>query len=350
MPNSLPALRCAWAPGWLACAALALGVWANVAAAEPAAELPPPAERAVEFVADVQPILAAACHSCHGSEKQKSGYRLDVRAVALQGGDIGGAIVAGDSAASPLIHYVAGIEPDFKMPPDGPALTAEQVGVLRAWIDQGAVWPDSADVKVADKSDHWAYRPLVRPDIPSTRQADWIRTPVDAFILNALEVRGLAPSAPADKRVLIRRLTFDLHGLPPTPDEVDAFLADDAPDACERLIDRLLASPRYGERWARHWMDVVHFAETHGHDQDRPRPNAWPYRDYLIRSFNHDKPYARFVREQLAGDVLYPDDPRGVVATGFIAAGPWDESSQLQHRRTTRSTERSPATSIATTW
>jgi hypothetical protein len=174
-------------------------------------------------------------------------------------------------------------------------------------------------------STHWAYRPIARPELP---HADpWARTPVDRFILATLRDRGLAPSPEADRRTLLRRVSFDLTGLPPTPEETDEFLADASPDAYERAVDRLLASPRHGERWARHWMDVAHFAETHGHDQDRPRENAWPYRDYLIRAFNEDKPYARFVEEQVAGDVLYPDDPAAIAATGFLAAGPWDESS-----------------------
>jgi hypothetical protein len=158
---------------------------------------------------------------------------------------------------------------------------------------------------------------------------------MDAFILAALEAKGLAPSPPADKRTLLRRVSFDLTGLPPTPEETRAFLADKSPRAFASVVDRLLASPRYGERWARHWMDVVHFAETHGHDQDRIRTNAWPYRDYLIGAFNEDKPYARFVQEQLAGDVLFPDDPQATVALGFIAAGPWDESSLRDIREDT---------------
>ena len=172
---------------------------------------------------------------------------------------------------------------------------------------------------------HWAYRPLEKPAIPA-EQGDH---PVDRFIRAELAANGMKPSPPADRRTLIRRVYFDLVGLPPTPQEVQAFLDDASPDAYEKVVDRLLASPRYGERWARHWMDVVHFAETHGHDQDRPRPNAWPYRDYLIRSFNDDKPYGRFVEEQVAGDVLYPDDPAAVTALGMIAAGPWDESSLM---------------------
>ncbi len=179
----------------------------------------------------------------------------------------------------------------------------------------------------ADEADvWWSLRPLSKP-VPPAVEGDAPRNPIDRFLLAKLRAKGLEPSPPADARTLLRRVTFDLTGLPPTPEEVDAFLADGRPDAYERVVERLLASPHHGERWARHWMDVAHYAETHGHDQDRPRPNAWPYRDYLIRSFNSDKPYARFVREQLAGDVLFPDDAEAVVALGFLATGPWDESS-----------------------
>ena len=299
------------------------------AAELPHSELPPAAGRTVDFVADVQPIFAKACYSCHGPEDQSSDYRLDLRSSALKGGDIGGAIVPGDSAASPLIRYVAGLEDGMLMPAEGDPLSPDQIGILRSWIDQGASWPDAADAKVKDKADHWAFKPLANTAIPTGQHSGWGRTPIDAFILKSLEANNMRPSEPADRRTLIRRVTFDLTGLPPTLEELDAFIADESPQAYEKVVDRLLASPRYGERWARHWMDVVHFAETHGHDQDRPRPNAWPYRDYLISSLNDDKPYARFVEEQLAGDVLYPDDPQAIVATGFIAAGPWDESSQL---------------------
>lgn len=179
------------------------------------------------------------------------------------------------------------------------------------------------------KPEHWSYRPLVQSAAPGVKDAGWGRNPVDAFILAKLESQGMKPSPEADRRTLIRRVYFDLTGLPPTPAEVRAFLDDASPDAYEKLVDRLLASPRYGERWARHWIDLVHFAETHGNDQDRIRPNAWPYRDYLIESFNADKPYARFVEEQIAGDALYPDDPQATVALGFLGAGPWDESSQM---------------------
>jgi mono/diheme cytochrome c family protein len=289
--------------------------------------LPPAAERSVDFVKDVQPILAAACYSCHGPAKQKGDLRLDSKA-SLMGS---GAVVPGKSADSPMIQRVAGVEPEAKMPPKGPPLTPKQVALLRAWIDQGAHWPDFADA--ASKGDgHWAYQPLTSPRVPAVKDTAWAHNPIDAFVLAKLESQGMTPSPPADRRTLIRRVTFDLTGLPPTPEEIDAFLADCSPDAYEKVVDRLLASPHHGERWARHWMDVVHFAETHGNDQDVPRENAWPYRDYLIRAFNEDRPYSRFVREQVAGDILYPHDPQALVATGFLAAGPWDESSQKDIR------------------
>jgi mono/diheme cytochrome c family protein len=300
-------------------------------ASEATPKLPPAADLQVDFVADVRPILAQRCYACHGPEKQKSGYRLDVKKIAIEGGELGGAIVAGNSADSPLIHYVAGIDDSMRMPPEGELLTAAQVGILRAWIDQGANWPEEANSKLADPQDHWAYRPIVARPVPPTRGGT-TNNPIDAFIAAGLDAHGMTPSPPADRRTLIRRLSFDLTGLPPTPDEIASFVGDESPDAYQKLVERLLASPHYGERWARHWMDVVHFAETHGNDQDRPRPNAWPYRDYLIRSFNDDKPYARFVEEQIAGDVLFADDPQAIVATGFIAAGPWDESSQRDIR------------------
>ena len=174
---------------------------------------------------------------------------------------------------------------------------------------------------------HWSLQPLRKPELPVVKDKSWGRTPIDRFILAKLEEKGLKPSPPADKRTLLRRIYFDLVGLPPTPQELDAFLGDPSPAAYEKVVERLLTSPQYGERWARHWLDVVHYAETHGHDQDRIRTNAWPYRDYVITSFNQDKPYARFVEEQIAGDVLFPGDPQAVVAMGFLATGPWDESS-----------------------
>ena len=237
-------------------------------------------------------------------------------------------IIAGNGAGSPLLRFVAGMDDDVTMPPEGKRLSAQEVGLLRAWIDQGAIWPDEAAGKIADKTDWWSLKPLEQPAVPSGEAgAPAPSNPIDAFIRQTLREKHFPHAPETDRRTLIRRLYFDLIGLPPTPQQVEAFVSDSNAAAYERLVDELLSSPRYGERWARHWMDTAHFAETHGHDQDRIREFAWPYRDYLIASFNADKPYGRFVEEQVAGDVLYPEDPQATVALGFLAAGPWDESS-----------------------
>ncbi|QJX00222.1 DUF1553 domain-containing protein [Frigoriglobus tundricola] len=273
-------------------------------------------EKPVDFDRDVQPIFAKHCASCHGAASAKSGLRLDRRADALAGGDSGKVIVPGKPADSLLIQLVSP-DADRQMPPKGARLTAEEVATLRAWIDQGAKWPDDGSA-VAAPADWWSFKPLTKAAVPVGTN------PIDHFVRAKLKEKGLTPSPEADRRTLIRRLYFDLIGLPPTPEEVEAFVADKKPTAYEALVDRLLALPQYGERWARHWLDVVHFGETHGYDKDQPRPNAWPYRDYVIRAFNRDKPYGQFVAEQVAGDVLYPGSVDGVEALGFLAAGPWD--------------------------
>ncbi|MEP6670135.1 MAG: DUF1553 domain-containing protein [Chthoniobacter sp.] len=300
---------------------LSLSVTVGLRAAEiDVTKLPPPATRPVDFVQDIQPLLAKHCLKCHGPEKQKSGYRVDVRDSALKGGDDHAPnIVPGKSAASPLIHFVAGLDEDMLMPQKGDRLTAEQIGLLRGWIDQGANWPVEAQPSDPRKS-HWAFQPLKRPAPPQITEARAeVRNPIDAFVLAKLKEKNLNLSPEADRRTLIRRLSFDLLGLPPTPEEIEAFVSDADPKAYEKLVDRLLASPHYGERWARHWLDVVRFAESNGFETNRPRPNAWPYRDYVIRAFNEDVPFDRFVREQLAGDALGVDE-----ATGFIVGGSYD--------------------------
>jgi hypothetical protein len=278
----------------------------------------------VDYVSEVRPILAKSCYSCHGPDKQRGGLRLDVKAAALKGGDSGAVIAPGRGADSVLVRYVAGLDADKVMPPKGERLTANQVAILRTWIDQGAKRPDEGSQATA--AIWWSLQPLTRPALPRLTAADtrWVRTPVDAFVIARLREKGLPPAPEADRRTLIRRLYFDLIGLPPDPDEVEAFLKDGAPDAYEKLVDRLLASPAYGERWGRHWLDVVHYGDTHGYDKDKPRPNAWPYRDYVIRAFNEDKSYGRFVQEQVAVDVLFPGTADGIEALGFLSAGPWD--------------------------
>ena len=303
----------------------------NAAAAADLSKLPPAATQPVDFARDIKPLFEASCIKCHGPEKSKNGFRLDSRAHALAGGDNGVDIIPGDSAKSPLVHFVAGLVPEMEMPPKGKGetFTGKQVALLRAWIDQGAKW-DREDLagdvrKPVDKTDWWSLKPLTKPTVPrvANRKSE-IVNPIDAFVLATLAEKGLRPSPEADRRTLIRRLYFDLIGLPPKPEEIEAFVADRDAKAYEKLVERLLASSHYGERWARHWLDVVHYGETHGYDKDQPRPNAWPYRDYVIRSFNEDKPYTRFVQEQLAGDVLFPGTRDGFEALGFISAGPWD--------------------------
>jgi mono/diheme cytochrome c family protein len=279
------------------------------------------ADAAADFTTDVKPIFAKSCVSCHGPDKQKGGLRLDRRADALRGGDSGPAIVPKNSNASILLQRVGSADPDHVMPPNGKTLTNAEIEQLRRWIEAGASWPDDGS-SASHPRDWWSLKPLSKPPLP--RRPDGPAHPIDAFIRAKLSEHSLTPSPEADRRTLIRRLSYDVTGLPPTPEDIARFLNDRSPDAYEQLVDRLLASPHYGERWARHWLDVVHFGETHGYDKDKPRPNAWPYRDYVIRAFNEDKPYSRFVREQIAGDVLYPGTIDGIEALGFLAAGPWD--------------------------
>jgi len=280
----------------------------------------------VDFVRDIQPIFQQTCLKCHGPETHKNSYRLDAKSIALNGGDYHAPnIIPGKSSESPLIRFVSGQDEKITMPPKGERLTEKQIALLRAWIDQGAEWPETASVKVENKLDWWSLKPLARPEVPKVQGSKFkVRNAIDAFIVAKLQEKGLPQSPEADRRTLIRRLYFDLIGLPPKPEEIEAFIADKDPEAYGKLVDRLLASPQYGERWARHWLDVVHYGDTHGYDKDKPRPNAWPYRDYVIRAFNEDKPYARFVQEQIAGDVMYPGTRDGIEALGFIAAGPWD--------------------------
>jgi hypothetical protein len=281
-----------------------------------AADLPPPVKRDVDFVRDVQPLLAKHCWKCHGSKRQVSGLGLHRRSQAFSA-DSGPVIVPGKSADSRLIRYVSAVPENSRMPPEGQGepLTAEQIGILRAWIDQGAKWPANADTTTP--SDHWAYRKPVRPALPAIRNPQSAtRNPIDRFILARLEKEGLTPAREEERAVLLRRLSLDLIGLPPTPAEVDAFLADTSPNAYERQVERLLASPRYGERWARPWLDLARYADTNGYEKDRPR-TMWLWRDWVIRALNDDMPFDRFTIEQLAGDLLLGTTPWQRVATGF---------------------------------
>ena len=297
--------------GCLLAVGLALGL------AEPAARADQPAT--VDFKRDVYPLLTARCFGCHQGADAKAGYRLDLRAEIL--GETNGKplVQRGAAAKSRLFQIVSGAVRGKIMPPRGSKLTPAEVARLRAWIDQGLAW-DDALLPPIHTSNHWAFQPVKRPPIPAIKNAAWVRTPVDAFIASRQEARGVTPAPEASRPTLLRRLTFDLTGLPPTPGEIDAVLRDRSPDWYEKLVERLLASPRYGERWGRHWLDLSRYADSEGYESDHLRPYAWRYRDYVVDSFNRDKPYDRFLREQLAGDEIFPYSDENLIATGFLAA------------------------------
>jgi hypothetical protein len=273
------------------------------------------------FKTTIQPVLARDCQGCHGKQQALSKLDLSSRAAALQGGVRGPAIISGDPSASLLIQVLEGRN-NLQMPPGGPGkkLAPDVIAAFRQWIADGAIWPAHVEETKwkLDPADLWPYQPL-RTLNPSKS--------IDSFLNAKLKAKNLAPAPRADKRTLIRRATIGLTGLPPTPEEIDAFLADQSPQAWDTLIERLLASPRYGERWGRHWLDVVRYADTNGYSNDFERPNAWRYRDYVIRAFNQDKPYNQFILEQIAGDELDTQNPEAVIATGFLRAGPWEHTA-----------------------
>jgi mono/diheme cytochrome c family protein len=302
----------------------------------PAAEKAPtfPADHVAFYEKQVLPILKEHCFKCHAEKKARGGLRLDSRSAILKGGDLGPAAVPGKPDASTLVKAVRS-DGDLRMPPAG-KLPREKIDVLARWVEMNLPYSSGKDEIVTapahkghtitqEDRDWWAYRPRNRPALPAIKATTWVRNPIDAFVLAKLEEKGLRPAGEADRVALIRRVTYDLTGLPPTPAEVDAFLQDSRPGAYERLVDRLLASPAYGEKWGRHWLDLVRFAETNGYERDGTKPFAWRYRDYVIASLNADKPYDRFVREQLAGDELAPDEPEPVIATGYYRLGLWDD-------------------------
>ena len=284
--------------------------------------LPAAAKSKADFSRDVEPLFRERCYTCHGPQQQMSGLRLDSKTAALAGGYSGAVIKPGNSAQSKLIHLVAGLKEDQIMPMEGERLTPEQVGLLRAWIDQGAEWPEeqgaAAEGLSKAKSTHWAFRPQQRPSLPKVRNQAWVRNPIDAFVLTKLEAEGIKPSEEADRVTLIRRLSFDLTGLPPTPEEVARFLADQRPGAYKRLVERLLASPHYGERWARQWLDLAHYADSDGYEKDNLRPHAWQWRDWVIQALNRNVRFDQFTVEQIAGDLLPNPTLEQKIATGFL--------------------------------
>lgn len=302
--------------GWI-CLIGFLTVVGSLKAAEPDAFAP------------VATLLEQRCVRCHSESRPQGGLALVSRDAMLKGGDSGPALVPGQAANSLLIEKIIGPKPE--MPAEGAALTNSEVRQFRHWIDSGATWPTGRLLRERPAGESWwSYQPVQHQAIPDVQNRSWARSPIDSFVMARLEPHQINPSPAADRRTLIRRLTMDLHGLPAAPEDVDAFLNDAAPDAVERLIDRLLASPHYGERWSRHWLDIAHYADTHGFERDQRRDNAWRYRDWVIQAFNADLPYARFLEDQLAGDALRPEDPAAITATGFLAAGPWDFVGQAE--------------------
>lgn len=281
------------------------------------------------FETQIRPILVERCYSCHGPTKQWGSLRLDSREAVLRGGDNGPAVVPGKPGESRLLRAIQRTDPELKMPPDGEGqpLTPQEIQAFANWIERGAAFPATAPgVGTRRDAPHWAFQPLRAPAVPHADGTPALGAEVDQFLAVEWQRHGLTPASSADKRTLIRRVTFDLTGLPPSPEDIDAFVADDRPDAYSRLVDRLLASPAYGERWGRNWLDVARYADSNGLDENICHGNAWRYRDYVVRSLNADKPWSQFIREQLAGDLLaaVSDEQRNELwtATGFLAIGP----------------------------
>jgi hypothetical protein len=286
------------------------------------------------FTQEVKPVLQEKCVACHSGEKPQGGLRLTSREAVLKGGNSGPAVslqTPGDSLLVKAVNYQG-----RRMPPQG-KLGQAQIDALTRWASMGLPWPAGEQAGLEPKTHagpppvtpetmkFWSFQPVRRPQPPEVKGRGWVRNPIDAFILKRLEAAGLAPNPPAGKTSLIRRAYYDLTGLPPSPEEVQAFLADKSPHAWETVIDRLLASPQYGEKWGRHWLDLVRFAESNSYERDAAKPNAWRYRDYVIKSFNEDKPYDQFVQEQLAGDEQTPRTPERLIATGYYRLGIWDD-------------------------
>lgn len=297
-----------------------IGLFAAGKAAEAATagDLPPQVGRMVDFATDLQPLFAERCFDCHGEKKQESGFRADSRAGLLKGGDNGPSLVVSNGAGSILVQVLADTHPDIaQMPKKKEKFTPEQIGLVRAWIDQGAEWAGSTAKAFSYNTNHWAFQAPVRPTPPAVGNQKWLRTPIDNFVLAKLDAEKLQPAPEADKITLLRRLALDLVGLPPTPQEVDAFIADKSPDAYAQQVERLLASPHYGEKWGRFWLDAARYADSDGFEKDKTR-NVWFYRDWVLNAFNQNIPYDQFITKQLAGDLLPNATQDDIVATGFL--------------------------------
>ena len=280
----------------------------------------------VDFARQIAPILENRCQACHGAAQQLSGLRLDDGAAALKGGYSGPVIVPGSSSTSRLVRLISGSDGDLVMPPFGDRLSSDEVRLIGAWIDEGAHWPareaDAESARVDPPGlGHWAFRPIAKPDPPAVRRVSWVRSPIDRFVLAKLEREGVEPAPPASHATLIRRVSLDLTGLPPSHRDVDAYLRDPSPAAYERFVDKLLESPHYGERWATQWLDLARYADSDGYEKDSERPYAWRWRQWVIEALNDDMPFDRFTIEQIAGDVLPDSSVDQQVATGFHRNG-----------------------------
>lgn len=286
------------------------------------------AQSPVDYVRDIEPILHRNCYLCHGSQQQMAGLRLDSRELALKGADSGRVIEPGDPFSSKLVARITSTDEGFRMPPGGTALSSSEIALVRAWIAGGAVWPDQHAGPAQQvpssgnaRASHWAFQPVRRPELPPVRQSDWVRNPIDQFVLAKLEAKGLSPSPEADLHTLVRRIHFDTVGLPPTREKVAEFEASTRPRAYEALVDELLRSPHFGERWALPWLDLARYADSDGYERDPLRPHAWRWRHWLIEAINRDMPYDRFSVEQIAGDLLPNATVDQRVATGFLRNG-----------------------------
>jgi Protein of unknown function (DUF1549)/Protein of unknown function (DUF1553)/Planctomycete cytochrome C len=334
MSNSI--WRTALAVFWIAGAALrahAVEAPAPKPAAAPSAAVAEPEDNQF-FTSQVRPILQASCVSCHSGDRPTGGLRLTSRAGTLKGGSSGPAVSLARPQESLLLAAVN--HKGRRMPPSG-KLPQAQIDVLTRWVTMGAPWPSGPEASLEPRAHpgppqvtpetmkFWSFQPIRHLKPPPVKRKTWVRNPVDAFVLKRLEAAGLAPNPPASRAALIRRAYYDLTGLPPSPEAVQAFLADKAPNAWEKVVDHLLASPRYGEKWGRHWLDLVRYAESNSYERDGTKPNAWRYRDYVIQALNQDKPYNQFIREQLAGDELTPRTPERLIATGYYRLGIWDD-------------------------
>ncbi len=285
------------------------------------------------FESKVRPILVNRCGSCHGAGQQKGNLRVDSLTALLKGGKSGAGIVARKAESSRIIEAVNYANPKLQMPPSG-KLDSREIEDLKLWIDQGARWPQAVKPDAGSAKPFWSVQPILHPAPPKVRNSSWVRNPIDSFVLSSLERKGMVPAPLVGRRDLLRRVYFDVVGLPPSPKEVADFLVDKTPGAYAKLVDRLLDSPRYGERWARYWLDLVRYADTNGYERDAEKPYSWKYRDYVIRALNEDKPYDRFIAEQLAGDELPDRSESTVTATGFLRLGTWDDepNDPLQYK------------------